>query len=70
MQHISRRGILAGTAALALARPAIAQGAPIKIGLMLPGVGGTRRKPLRNRPRNSFAAAAIGKQILQSFLLN
>ena len=39
MQHLSRRGILAGSAALALARPAIAQGAPIKIGLMLPFSG-------------------------------
>ena len=39
MQQISRRGILAGTAALALARPAIAQGAPIKVGLMLPFSG-------------------------------
>jgi branched-chain amino acid transport system substrate-binding protein len=39
MQHISRRGILAGATALALARPAIAQGAPIKIGLMLPFSG-------------------------------
>lgn len=39
MQHISRRGILVGTAALTLARPAIAQGAPIKIGLMLPFSG-------------------------------
>jgi hypothetical protein len=29
MQQISRRGVLAGATALALGRPAIAQGAPI-----------------------------------------
>jgi branched-chain amino acid transport system substrate-binding protein len=39
MQQISRRGMLAGAAGLALARPALAQGAPLKIGLMLPFSG-------------------------------
>ena len=39
MHHISRRGMLAGAAAVALGRRAIAQGAPIKIGLMLPFSG-------------------------------
>ena len=35
----SRRGVLLGAAAAGLARPAIAQGAPIKVGLMLPFSG-------------------------------
>jgi branched-chain amino acid transport system substrate-binding protein len=39
MLHVSRRGILTGAAALTLGRPAIAQGAPIKLGLMLPFSG-------------------------------
>ena len=39
MLHVSRRGLLGGAAALALGRPAIAQGTPIKIGLMLPFSG-------------------------------
>ena len=40
MSHVSRRKILVGAlAAGALARPAIAQGAPLKIGLMLPFSG-------------------------------
>ena len=39
MHDISRRGLLAGAAALTLGRPAIAQGAPLKIGLMLPFSG-------------------------------
>ncbi len=39
MQHISRRGLLAGATAMALGRPAIAQGPPLKIGLMLPFSG-------------------------------
>ena len=39
MQHISRRGILAGTAALTLGCPAVAQSTPVKIGLMLPFTG-------------------------------
>ncbi len=39
MYQISRRGIVAGTAAMALGRPAIAQSAAIKIGLMLPFSG-------------------------------
>ncbi len=34
-----RRGVLLGAAAAGLARPAIAQGAPIKVGLMLPFSG-------------------------------
>jgi branched-chain amino acid transport system substrate-binding protein len=54
MQHLSRRGILAGTAALALARPAIAQGAPIRIGLMLPFSG---------------TFAALGENIASAFEL-
>jgi branched-chain amino acid transport system substrate-binding protein len=40
MTHVSRRTALVGAlAATALARPAIAQGAPLKIGLMLPFSG-------------------------------
>lgn len=40
MSHVSRRNVLGGAiAAGALARPAIAQGAPLKIGLMLPFSG-------------------------------
>ena len=37
--RIGRRGVLLGAAAAGLARPAIAQGAPIKVGLMLPFSG-------------------------------
>ena len=37
--RIGRRFLLAGSAAAALARPAIAQGAPLKVGLMLPFSG-------------------------------
>ena len=55
MHHISRRGLLAGTAALALARPAIAQGAPVKIGLMLPFSG---------------TFAALGENIAAAFELS
>ena len=36
---IARRGLLLGAAAAGLARPAIAQGAPLKVGLMLPFSG-------------------------------
>ncbi|MDP9096438.1 MAG: ABC transporter substrate-binding protein [Pseudomonadota bacterium] len=36
---IGRRGMLLGAAAVGLARPAIAQGAPLKVGLMLPFSG-------------------------------
>ncbi len=40
MALVSRRGVLAGAAlATTLARPAIAQGAPLKVGLMLPFSG-------------------------------
>jgi len=39
MQHTSRRGMMAGAAALTLVGPAIAQNAPIRIGLMLPFSG-------------------------------
>lgn len=39
MQYITRRGMLAGATAIALGPPAIAQGAPLKIGLMLPFTG-------------------------------
>src|ERR1700722_8314961 len=39
LQHMSRRGLPAGATAVALGRPAIAQGPPLKIGLMLPFSG-------------------------------
>lgn len=39
MPSISRRAVLGGIAAAPLARPAIAQGAPLKVGLMLPFSG-------------------------------
>ena len=39
MLHVSRRRLLGGAAALALGRPALAQGAPLKVGLMLPFSG-------------------------------
>jgi len=39
MLHVSRRRLLGGAAALALGRPAFAQGAPLKVGLMLPFSG-------------------------------
>ena len=40
MSHVSRRTVLGGAlAAAGLARPAIAQGAPLKVGLMLPFSG-------------------------------
>jgi branched-chain amino acid transport system substrate-binding protein len=55
MSHVSRRKILAGAvAAGALARPAIAQGAPLKIGLMLPFSG---------------TFAALGENIASAFEL-
>ena len=55
MSHVSRRKILVGAvAAGALARPAIAQGAPLKIGLMLPFSG---------------TFAALGENIASAFEL-
>ena len=55
MQRLSRRGILASAAALRLARSALAQATPIRIGLMLPFSG---------------AEAAIGETIAAAFELS